>query len=871
MTNNRKIFKDMRSFVTLLLAVAMMCGYFTTAWAAPKASMENKIEILKFLDIAPDTMDTESFVTNETVSRAEYAQYMVKFLNITQEPSGKLYFNDIPKTHYAYDEITVLTDLGYFRGVGQKSFDPEGAMKTQYVYNAMISAMGGGALVEANGADSDYAQKLCAQMGISGGVSGGDDLTLGALYTMMYNALMTNCFGVGGTINEIKESDKTLLYVTRGMKYVKKGTVTAVGEIDIYGENKSDDVMIIDGVEYDLPDFDATSYIGKKVGFIYIDDEDLYDTEGKIVWVKASESDNSIEIEVDPDCVYNEVSGKLMYEEDGRSKHVMIPESIVMIYNGQFLDSGIKDVLKHKRYDITLMKVSGSEYDLAIVNEYENITVNYKNAGDMMIFGKNSGESLSLDPEDYEELKIVNSSGAAMDFASIAANSVVSVYKTADGKKVKAVVSAEQVSGALTSVDGYIMELDGEEYEFYNIETDVKTYFGKNIILYLDAKGYVAYIAPGDIGNSFVGFLIKGRLTEEDDGSGTIMLRILKEDGLIENFFSAEKIRINDTTFKGAPEAAFEVISNDGVNAQPQMVKVVLNDDNKVKKLSTAFEDDGMAHDLIISKRIVAEDGKDVSDYAYHTKGGGRIGKIMAMGTNTKIFKVPEDSAISGADDKYFSVSGSLAEGSYPNAISYRTKLEADFMEEYILIRSNASSFKLGDYPVMLDKAEYVVNSDDEIVQRVRYYSNGGQVSEIDVDKDLDFMSYGLKRGDLFRIAKNDMTGELANIEVTYQPSKDIVKTVGDLTSEYRILYGYVNDVAAEGITLGYTSGATVDEVMNMQTPGIYTAVVYDREEDEIIVSDYSAIKPYKTYGNACSEVVAMTWYTAFRGMFVYR
>lgn len=84
-------------------------------------------------------------------------------------------------------------------------------------------------------------------------------------------------------------------------------------------------------------------------------------------------------------------------------------------------------------------------------------------------------------------------------------------------------------------------------------------------------------------------------------------------------------------------------------------------------------------------------------------------------------------------------------------------------------------------------------------------------------------------------------------------------------------MFGYAHNVCADGIWLGYENGANYDETMNMKTPGITKAVVYDKEEDKIIVGDYSYIKPYKSYGDECSAVVALTWYTAFRGMFVYR
>ena len=867
--------KKIKRFIAFLLCFCLVTGYFTavSASSVTGADLDEKIELLKFLGIADSSLDVETVNLNETVSRAEYAQYLVKFLNITQKPSGKLYYNDIPKTHYAYDEITVLTDLGYFKGVGAKTFNPEDAMKTKYVFGTVLSALGYGAILSTNISDENYAQAICAQNGILNGVKTlGDDLNLGAILSIMYNALLANTYGMNSSFDELVESDDTLLYTTRKMRYEKKGYVTAVGDIDIYGKNSSDDIMIIDGVEYDMPDFNAEDFIGRKVKFIYSEDKNNYVTEKKIEWMRVTDEAEALEIYADPDTDFNKTTGRLSYEDaNGKNKTVDIPESIVMIYNGKFLNSGIKDVLSHSRYKLTLLKTNGSEYSTAVVSEYYNMVVDYKNNDDLKVFGKNAGENLSFDKNDYDKLEIFSDSGSAMTFEAITVNSVLSIYKSSDGKNVKVRVSPAQASGKVTQCDDYKMKIGDKTYEFYDPDENSEEYLGKQVTLYLDADGYAAYCTVQSTQGSFVGFMIKGRLVEDNASGEVIKFKILKEDGNIETFDSSERIKINDKYYRNDPEGALKSISAGGTGAKPQMVRVELTADNKVQKLSTAYEDDGTAHDLIISKRLEKLDGDSSdADFSYHSVSGGRIGRIMSVDSNTKIFFVPQDSDIDGASDRYFRV-GSLPSGSYPSAISYRTKLEADFMEEYVLIRSSAVTDKLNEYPSMFDSVRDVLDSDGNVIKKVLLYDNEGNEKDIEIDSEFDFMSYRLKRGDLFRYAQSDMTNRITNIEVTYQPSKNIIKTRGTLTEEYRIMFGYAHNVCADGIWLGYESGANYDETMNMKTPGITKAVVYDKEEDKIIVGDYSYIKPYKSYGDECSAVVALTWYTAFRGMFVYR
>ena len=82
---------------------------------------------------------------------------------------------------------------------------------------------------------------------------------------------------------------------------------------------------------------------------------------------------------------------------------------------------------------------------------------------------------------------------------------------------------------------------------------------------------------------------------------------------------------------------------------------------------------------------------------------------------------------------------------------------------------------------------------------------------------------------------------------------------------------GYVNNVYPEGITIGYESGADNDEVTYIGEGGANSVVIYDREYNQIVIGDYSSVKPYKTYGGECSTAIIFNNYSKFSGMYIYR
>lgn len=875
---------SMTKRITSILCAFVMCviafgsAVQPSAAAAEPAADEYSeiIEILKLFGIADESSTADAFDPNAAVTRGEFAQYAVKMLKLSTSGSTELFYNDVPKTFYAYDEITAMTKAGYMSGVGDKRFEPDEPMLAEYTYKIFLKALGFGGAPEVIN-DSANAASTCHKVGLFDHVSRTTgELEIGNLYKMIYNTLFIECYVTDG--KEISRGDETFMEVMYSVKYVENGRVTCVNGMDLSNSDEEDDVVIIDGKKYKAPSFNIDETLGRNVRFIYSDSRRESDSKDKIIWIKPTSSDDVLNLDIDPDCRFDKSSGKLTYtDQRGNEKSVYIPENISMIYNGKFRESDIKEVFAKNRYKLTLIKVN-SAYKTAVVWDYKNIVADEISTLNYSVKGKSSGEILELDANKYDKMTIVGSDGSPMEFSGISKGDVLSVYMSYDKRNVKVVVSSEKEEAEIKAVyaaDGKI-ETANRTLEFYDGDfakkaQELSKYLGKTITLMLDAGGFIADYELSAKNGVSVGFLINATVIG-DAIDEKMEIKLLKDDSTVKIMRCADSLRIDDVRYTDKMRAAYSALCGGKSEIVSQMIGYNQNSDGEITKIYTAKESDSKNAQFMINKTLTSLDG-DTSeyDYAYYNKSSARIGRVMAVNGNTKIFVVPNESVVKTAEDKYFRV-GSIEPGTYKNAISYRTTLEPTFFEQYVLIRTNNSEIaKMSEYAYMFDCVIDSLDSDGYEVKIARVYDTEGNVRDLEIADDFDFEANGYKRGDLFIIGQSEMTQELTKTETIYQPSKNIIVNKGSTTEEYRTVVGYTHKTDTDGVSIGYTSGAKEDEVINMTGGGVGSVIIYDKERDEIFAGTTADLKSYSAYGDDCSPVVAATWYQAARGLFGYR
>lgn len=760
----------MKRKISLLLCILMFANMICSLCAFADDSIETSsnltqtqketLDILQTLGIVSDEYDELTLDLNKEVTRAEFAMYLIKFANIQTDECNELYYNDVPKTHYAYNEITTLTNYGYLSGVGNKIFAPETAMQTQHAYIVFLRLLGYGVYMETNGISSavTYAE-------IGGNISSSTILTTGDLFTLMYNSLIAECYESDGGIRpSYSKGDTQYLYQTRKMKYFTKGTVTGVHGASIYNKKHENNQMIIDNEIIQLDNKDYFDYLGKKVNYIIqLDKSDEY----TLIWIGEKPSQKTVKLGLENYPEYNKDSNELKYDADGTMKKYKLANNLTVIYNGGFYAGNIDDVLNQPRYEVTLLSVDETN-DVAIVWSYENIVIESFKSEDKEVCNLLNSEYISLNPDDYDLFSLVTTSGEDVDFDELNTNDVISVFISQNNESFRGVLSRETASGSITSFKKDGIEVDGTLYENYDETKEFNTN-AKSVELYLDYNGYIAYANYKFVNdNSFVGYVIKAYQDEVVDKN--IGIKLLNENGNVEELETVDKIKFN-----GVKQNACDVIAKlahlDDGSLKPQLMLLQKNSDGKITSISTSSENGGDGKLIKTSEQT----GNQIWECEAASE-QGIIGVTMLYDKNTKVFNVPADDEVKDAKDSSFSVSGVKNDGKYRGAVGYRVTEEDTFYEQYIVNKSSATvEIAVTDAIVSVSDKFRGLNEDDEEVDIIEVVSSNNAVTnEYFVSVDCEFSDIcksgktisDLKEGDVIRIGiKNN---ELAKIELFY-------------------------------------------------------------------------------------------------------
>lgn len=819
----------MKRKICLLLCVSILINIICSvgAYAAPSAdatsaltqSQKEILSVLQSLDIVSEEYDELTLDLSKEVTRAEFAAYLRRFANIPEREGKTLYYNDVSKNHYAYNDITVLTEYGYLKGADDKLFLPETVMQKEHAYSVFLRFLGYGVYMENNGviAAANYAE-------ITKNVSLSTTLTIGDLFTMMFNSLIANCLesDLSGTPSYSK-GDTQYLYKTRKMKYFTKGIVTGVHGTSIYNTAPGKDQMMIDGETIELDDKDYFDYLGLKVHYIVscADPSDEY----SLIWIGEAPLQTTIQLFVDEDCTYD--NNELTYHKDRTTKKYKLADNLTIIYNGSFYSGSVHDILSKPKYEIKLISVNNTN-DLAIVWSYENVLVKDRLSNEKKVYNSLTDTYVNFDPNAYDLFSLVTTTGEAVAFEDIESDDVISVFISQNNHSFKGILSREIVSGNISSIQENKIEVNGSWYEYYD-NTKVLNTNAKSAEFYLDYRGYIADASYKYLNaNSFVAYVYN--IFEEDDLNEHLILKILNENGKV------EKVETDDTfKFNSAKKDCSEVMdllekTADGY-VKPQLMLLQKNKDGKITSISTSSENGG-DNKLIKTQEM---NGRQIWGCMAAAE-QNIIGVSMLYDENTKVFNVPSDAEIRNAKESLFTVTGVKDNAKYQNAVAYKVTTEDVFYEQYIVHKAPAT-IDIGptEKIVSVSGKTKGLNQDDDIVDILEIMSANGSKTDYPVSVDCEFSDIcksnktieDVAKGDIIRIGiRNE---EIAKIELIYKNDVTGQFFYGDGgwgLNQYGLIYGeceerifssIVKDKngAAFKVETGYDNSALNPELKN--------------------------------------------------------
>ncbi|MBR4720291.1 MAG: S-layer homology domain-containing protein [Clostridia bacterium] len=821
--------------------------------------------VLKTFKIIPEYYDYNVPLTYE-VTRSDFAVSVANLMGKTKYDGQEVYFYDVPKNYWAYNEISNLAAMGIINGSGDKTFNPGEPITKSAAYTMLLGAMGYREYAENSGGYPMGYNKVASKIKLSRGVSSKETVTMSDMLQILYNSLTINIMELGsveGSAAIYKVSkNETLISVYRGI-YYGEGNVNGANSITINGDLLTKDVTLIDSEEYNSKGFNMIDYLGERVGFFYEFNSSLGTR--TLLWVEHKSSGKDVQtIIADKDASLDTDTFVYTYHENGNAYKISLSRSAVLIYNGGIVSSGYDKILNNKRYELRIVSNKGQQ--TLLVREYENYIVGNINSTDRIAYDKNRSQAfVNLDPNDYETFSLKRMGSEDMDFDDITNGSVLTVYlsKDTDKKHIEVYVSNNTAKGIVENIDSdkyTSITINGNKYRVDgNISTNSYS-VGDDVTAYLNVYGEIVYIEANP-GVSQGAFLLRAIYKERDDA---LYIKLLGEDSRIDRYKCAEKLVIDGKRFK-EPEDAYNALLGDDTEMPAQFALIKKNSDGEIKEIDT--ETYYPTRETVNSLQVDVPfwDGTDktyTQRFVRANANAARIGEKIVFDANTKVFVLPNVTDYSTAEEeKFFVTTGAkltTVNDSRLYAQSYKTS-ERSGIAKYMILKDYDTSRVNAELPIIAQKITQAVNEDGNIVEVLKGYQGTAAVSiEASDSKSNLFSSKEILPGDIVSLTK-DNYGNVTDCTIEYDYRTKIHKALtADPNAVVGMFVGYANDVVENVVKIGYGSGANFDYAINaMSTP----VMIYDTSDPLHTVSTGSTgdIITYSDSSTKCSTVFIVT------------
>lgn len=646
-----------------------------------------------------------------------------------------------------------------------------------------------------------YAYELKLFNGIS--VKASETMTGEEFSKFLQNVLSAKVVEIGvsdtGASKTFRISDKTLLY-DRYNVVKKTGIVTADTHTTLTGISKlAKEYIEIDGVEYLKGKTNPDKYLGQRVDFYYIDDEDEVDY--TLIYIKENEK-NKKEIIAGKNILSCE-NGYYEYEAEGstRAKRIRLAQNASYIYNGiaAGVNSLSNDELIPKAGKVIVIDNNGdNSYDCVII--YDVIPVILKNAdaeNEKLVFDYghtyDDKSSLALSDDKFDkEYKIINSELEEIAFEDLQPRSVVSVGKAKNGDVI-IIASVLKGMGEITSiVKGSSVSMAGVEYDlspYYERANTSELSLGLFGTFYFDFNyDIVGFVKEDAVKN--MGYLVRAYTDDEDDTK--VILKIFNISGVFEKLELADKISLYSPKIVKEKLTVEEkkVKKEEAVNMLETGTLIVYDvSGNKIRKIYPTIADDAMElstsdYPVLLNKTVVNNGNKLQESRLYQ---GLMAGKYRVPKT-TVIFSIPVDKS---REDKFSIYYGSA----FPsNGDKYFTNTVKFYnIDEYMKInvileekQNTSASVSASNDIYVVDKITSGINEDDQEVLQIRSLGEEGEAVLYSNDFELisssdvwgeDVKITELKSGDVIQVSANE-DGEINGFRVLFE---------GQNPGEYRV------------------------------------------------------------------------------------
>ena len=496
----------MKKIIALFAAIAVMVTAFSIMPLSAAAAgndnplYQNRLKALGVLDgeIDPDKVVTRGRLA-DLVSRMFYVDEAA--VDIGQV------FSDVPPEHEYYMGVTQAYLSGAIKGDTEGTFRPDVPVTFAEMAKVFVSLIGYQVVAEEKGGYPAGYWRVASQKQMISSMAVMDaEVTMGSMATAVYETLDASVMETWYTDSELQyreNPDHTLMNDLKKRKKIDfaRGIVTSDGVTYIGGpQEKKEDTAYLDGVEYTTKDFDISPLVGRTVEYWYTTD----DMAGSLVYAYeyADYNKSFTYLAEDIDRIdINEVTVR----ENNKAVTKKFSDKLCVVYNAQGLEGFSAEDLRLGNGTMTLLDNNqDGSIDVVFLNQKNSYVVEgSSNKGYNIKYKLYDGQTesgLYIDETDDTLTYIVKDSGGKVISPSeIGMGSVVSVFRSRDGKVVTVIVTKSIIDGVVeqTRENLAYVTVMGTEYETAKqpdgslVALDIK--IGEAVSLYLDEDGRIVY------------------------------------------------------------------------------------------------------------------------------------------------------------------------------------------------------------------------------------------------------------------------------------------------------------------------------------------------------------------------------------------
>lgn len=724
-----------RKILSVLLAISVLLpsiGVYA-AFENEKAAGTILLESLGIFN------GTEAERAEEYVKRSDAIYYALKVSGYSEIPVAEnYYFSDVTSDTNNADAI----EFGLSKGIIAEAdtFSPDRNVSLSEFVKMTVSGLGNSILADYMGDYPNGYMEIAQQTRMLDKitVSHTGEFTYATLEKMLVNVLASHTIDMIGLKEYKLDTHENVMYkvfdiyTVAGM--LTANAVTSLSSPNGLGENR----VRIGNTEFEVNEdiyFELSGKLGCNLNLWVQERADgLLD---KIICFEVK-SGTKIEV-IESEDFQSFTGGILTYVKNNRIKRVNIPASAAVIKNGKaYTDEIPSDFFNGCWGDVKLVRPSGNEVETVIFTVYENYYVGAINAKEHIISDNttnNRNISLEYEGELSKYAYFRDVLGNMITFDNISVGAVVSIAANADYFDV--IVVEEAVQGVLEKID---TDDDGNTVLFvnnnhYSLAPEMNASRAQSLkqkseyTFYLDPAGRIsAAVRTSSINEELNwAYLIDIDEPENDD---RLRFKLLTSDGEKPKIYAAEKVRIDEKTYKDKNEIKGKFLS--GGNVKSQVVRLSVNAEGEINKIDTQTYN-GQNESLTDSVNMICDFDNSIT--RYWNKSSMTFNAACAANSNTVVFIIPKnmETAATKADaEEYIATTVNVwsqddsAHIRAYNIDKYSTMSDVIVWE---IDDTDTDSIIADDTLVVVSDIVTTLNEDDEVITVIEGYQDNSEKS----------------------------------------------------------------------------------------------------------------------------------------------